>query len=123
MVNSTVVDSSTGKSVPSNVRTSSGTFLGKSQDDIVGRIEKRVAQVTMIPVGEDHFDYTSIVVKRIGPLFRNQNNLKGNNLKDSMLHNSHICFSLYVDHQEGFQILHYEHGQKYEPVSPTDSSQ
>ena len=52
MEKSTVVDSSTGKSVPSEVRTSSGTFLGTGQDEIVRRIEKRVAQVTMIPVGE-----------------------------------------------------------------------
>ena len=51
MEKSTVVDSSTGKSVPSEVRTSSGTFLGKGQDEVVRSIEKRVAQVTMIPVG------------------------------------------------------------------------
>ena len=51
MEKSTVVDSATGKSVPSNVRTSSGTFLGKGQDEIISRIEKRVAQVTMIPIG------------------------------------------------------------------------
>ena len=52
MEKSSVVDSATGKSVPSEVRTSSGTFLGKGQDDIISRIEKRVAQVTMIPVGK-----------------------------------------------------------------------
>ena len=34
------------------VRTSSGMFLTKGQDDVVKRIEKRVAQVTMIPLGE-----------------------------------------------------------------------
>ena len=50
MQNSTVVDSSTGKSIPSKVRTSSGTFLSKGQDEIISRIEKRVAQVTMIPL-------------------------------------------------------------------------
>ena len=52
MENSSVVDSSTGKSVPSEVRTSSGTFLSMGQDEIIRRIEKRVAQVTMIPIGE-----------------------------------------------------------------------
>jgi len=47
---SQVVDSSTGGSVPSEARTSSGTFLSKREDDVIARIEKRVAQVTMIPV-------------------------------------------------------------------------
>ena len=38
---------------PHQVRTSSGMFLTKGQDDIVKRIEKRVAQVTMISLGEE----------------------------------------------------------------------
>jgi len=46
---STVVDSNTGKSIPSNVRTSTGTFPMKGQDKIIKNIERRVAQVTMIP--------------------------------------------------------------------------
>ena len=46
---STVVDSKTGGSVDSDVRTSSGTFLGMHQDDVVTAIEKRLALVTMIP--------------------------------------------------------------------------
>ncbi|MEW5303088.1 MAG: hypothetical protein WDW38_001412 [Sanguina aurantia] len=69
MLKSSVVDNASGKSVDSTIRTSTGTFLGKAQDEIVARIEKRVAQVSMIP----------------------------------------------IDHQEGFQILHYHDGQKYEP--------
>ncbi|GMH44394.1 hypothetical protein BSKO_12346 [Bryopsis sp. KO-2023] len=69
MTKSTVVDNDTGKSVPSNIRTSTGTFLNLNQDDKIAKIEKRVAQVTMIPVA----------------------------------------------HQEGFQILRYVNGQKYEP--------
>lgn len=47
---STVVDSQSGKSVPSEVRTSKGMFLSYGQDEIVAKIEKRVAQVTMIPI-------------------------------------------------------------------------
>jgi prolyl 4-hydroxylase len=46
---STVVDSTTGKSVDSTVRTSTGTFLSYQQDEIVSRIEERLAHVTMIP--------------------------------------------------------------------------
>lgn len=49
MHKSTVVDSKTGASVDSQVRTSSGTFLSSHQDDVVAAIEKRLAHVTMIP--------------------------------------------------------------------------
>lgn len=52
MLKSSVVDNASGKSVDSTVRTSTGTFLAKGADDVVARIEKRVAQVTMIPLGE-----------------------------------------------------------------------
>jgi prolyl 4-hydroxylase len=49
LVKSTVVDSKTGGSVDSDVRTSSGTFLRYAQDEIVSRIEERIAHVTMLP--------------------------------------------------------------------------
>lgn len=49
LVKSTVVDSDTGGSVDSEVRTSSGTFLRHGQDDIVKNIEERIATVTMLP--------------------------------------------------------------------------
>ena len=49
LVKSTVVDSDTGGSVDSEVRTSSGTFLRHGQDDIVANIEERIATVTMLP--------------------------------------------------------------------------
>eukprot|EP00245_Coleochaete_scutata_P012934 TRINITY_DN5118_c0_g1_i1.p1 TRINITY_DN5118_c0_g1~~TRINITY_DN5118_c0_g1_i1.p1 ORF type:complete len:273 (+),score=58.17 TRINITY_DN5118_c0_g1_i1:96-914(+) len=52
MVKSTVVDSATGKSKDSRVRTSSGTFLRRGQDDVIKDIEKRIAAFTFIP--EDH---------------------------------------------------------------------
>ncbi|KAK9755104.1 hypothetical protein RND81_01G002600 [Saponaria officinalis] len=50
MTKSTVVDSKTGKSKDSRVRTSSGTFLRRGQDKIIRDIEKRIADFTFIPV-------------------------------------------------------------------------
>ncbi|XP_057866501.1 probable prolyl 4-hydroxylase 3 isoform X2 [Cryptomeria japonica] len=52
MVKSMVVDSETGKSKDSNVRTSSGWFLNRGQDKIIRRIEKRIADFLFIP--EEH---------------------------------------------------------------------
>lgn len=46
---SSVVDSTTGGSVDSEVRTSSGTFLRYHQDEVVSRIARRIAAVTMLP--------------------------------------------------------------------------
>ncbi|XP_076922962.1 putative prolyl 4-hydroxylase 10 [Bidens hawaiensis] len=73
MAKSTVVDSKTGQSTGSRVRTSSGTFLRRGRDKIVRNIEKRIADYTFIPVEhgeglqilhyeegqkyEPHFDY------------------------------------------------------------------
>ncbi|KAJ6916548.1 prolyl 4-hydroxylase 10 [Populus alba x Populus x berolinensis] len=73
MQKSMVVDSSSGKSKDSRVRTSSGTFLPRSRDKIIRDIEKRIADFSFIPaehgeglqilhyeVGqkyEPHFDY------------------------------------------------------------------
>ncbi|GAV75500.1 2OG-FeII_Oxy domain-containing protein [Cephalotus follicularis] len=50
MVKSTVVDSETGRSIDSRVRTSSGMFLKRGQDKIIRAIEKRIADFTFIPV-------------------------------------------------------------------------
>ncbi|XP_010536435.1 PREDICTED: probable prolyl 4-hydroxylase 3 [Tarenaya hassleriana] len=49
MVKSTVVDSKTGKSKDSRVRTSSGTFLRRGRDKVIRDIEKRIADYTFIP--------------------------------------------------------------------------
>ncbi|KAG4121008.1 hypothetical protein ERO13_D11G178700v2 [Gossypium hirsutum] len=73
MEKSTVVDSETGKSKDSRVRTSSGTFLPRGRDKIIRNIEQRIADFTFIPVEhgeglqvlhyevgqkyEPHFDY------------------------------------------------------------------
>ncbi|KAK4434652.1 putative prolyl 4-hydroxylase 3 [Sesamum alatum] len=50
MVKSTVVDSKTGKSKDSRVRTSSGMFLRRERDKVIRDIEKRIADFTFIPV-------------------------------------------------------------------------
>ncbi|CAI0382437.1 unnamed protein product [Linum tenue] len=73
MTKSTVVDSKTGKSKDSRVRTSSGMFLRRGQDKIIRAIEKRIADFSLIPADngeglqilhyeigqkyEPHFDY------------------------------------------------------------------
>ncbi|XP_059670251.1 probable prolyl 4-hydroxylase 7 isoform X2 [Cornus florida] len=70
---SMVADNESGKSVMSEVRTSTGMFLSKAQDDIVAGIEARIAAWTFLPVEngeamqvlryelgqkyEPHFDY------------------------------------------------------------------
>ncbi|XP_015889720.2 probable prolyl 4-hydroxylase 10 isoform X1 [Ziziphus jujuba] len=50
MHKSTVVDSETGKSKDSRVRTSSGTFLARGRDKIIRNIEKKIADFTFLPV-------------------------------------------------------------------------
>lgn len=50
MHKSTVVDSETGKSKDSRVRTSSGTFLARGRDKTIRNIEKRIADFAFIPV-------------------------------------------------------------------------
>ncbi|KAI8541595.1 hypothetical protein RHMOL_Rhmol08G0073800 [Rhododendron molle] len=66
---SMVADNESGKSIASEVRTSSGMFLGKAQDEVVAGIEARIAAWTLLP----------------------------------------------EENGEAMQILHYEHGEKYEP--------
>lgn len=73
MEKSTVVDSETGKSKDSRVRTSSGTFLSRGRDKVIRNIERKIANFTFLPVEhgeglqvlhyevgqkyEPHFDY------------------------------------------------------------------
>lgn len=52
MTKSAVVDNDTGKSVDSEVRTSSGTFFSRMEDDVIAGIEERISMVTMLP--ENH---------------------------------------------------------------------
>ncbi|CAI0461984.1 unnamed protein product [Linum tenue] len=64
MVKSTVVDSETGKSKDSRVRTSSGTFLARGRDKVVREIEKRIADFTFIPV--EHGEGLQILHYEVG---------------------------------------------------------
>ncbi|KAJ4744821.1 2-oxoglutarate (2OG) and Fe(II)-dependent oxygenase superfamily protein [Rhynchospora pubera] len=64
MVKSTVVDSTTGKSKDSRVRTSSGMFLQRGRDKVIRAIEKRIADYTFIPV--EHGEGLQILHYEIG---------------------------------------------------------
>ncbi|GFP79290.1 probable prolyl 4-hydroxylase 7 [Phtheirospermum japonicum] len=47
---SMVADNESGKSIESEVRTSSGMFLEKAQDEVVARVEARIASWTFLPI-------------------------------------------------------------------------
>ncbi|KAM7258001.1 hypothetical protein ACFE04_013742 [Oxalis oulophora] len=64
MQKSTVVDSATGKSKDSRVRTSSGTFLPRGLDDVVRNIEKKIADFSFIPV--EHGEGLQILHYEVG---------------------------------------------------------
>ncbi|KAK1262434.1 hypothetical protein QJS04_geneDACA001272 [Acorus gramineus] len=64
MEKSTVVDSATGQSKDSRVRTSSGTFLKRGRDKIIRDIEKRIADFTFIPV--DHGEGLQVLHYEVG---------------------------------------------------------
>ncbi|KAL6993387.1 procollagen-proline 4-dioxygenase [Sarracenia purpurea var. burkii] len=64
MQKSSVVDSATGKSKDSRVRTSSGTFLSRGRDKIIRNIEKRIADFTFIPV--EHGEGLQILHYEVG---------------------------------------------------------
>ncbi|XP_019177432.1 PREDICTED: probable prolyl 4-hydroxylase 10 [Ipomoea nil] len=64
MQKSTVVDSETGKSKDSRVRTSSGTFLHRGRDKIIRNIEKRIADFTFIPA--EHGEGLQILHYEVG---------------------------------------------------------
>ena len=50
MAKSTVVDNNTGKSVPSTIRTSDGTFIGRGADSVISDIERRISEWSHVPV-------------------------------------------------------------------------
>ncbi|CAI8608971.1 unnamed protein product [Vicia faba] len=64
MSKSSVVDSETGKSFDSSVRTSSGTFLQRGHDKIVRKIEKRISDFTHIPV--EHGEPLQVLRYKVG---------------------------------------------------------
>ena len=59
MTKSTVVDTATGKSVDSQIRTSHGTFLRRGQDEVVADVERRIAEFSMVPA--DHGEGVQIL--------------------------------------------------------------
>lgn len=64
MHKSSVVDSETGKSKDSRVRTSSGTFLARGRDKTIRNIEKRIADFTFLPV--EHGEGLQILHYEVG---------------------------------------------------------
>ncbi|XP_047088884.1 probable prolyl 4-hydroxylase 6 [Lolium rigidum] len=61
---SMVADNDSGKSVMSLVRTSSGTFLAKREDEIISGIEKRVAAWTFLP--EENAESVQVLHYEVG---------------------------------------------------------
>lgn len=49
MTKSTVVDNETGKSVDSDIRTSTGMFFARGENEVIRRIEKRIAVASNLP--------------------------------------------------------------------------
>ncbi|XP_020204810.1 probable prolyl 4-hydroxylase 10 [Cajanus cajan] len=67
MHKSKVVDDETGKDVDSSARTSSGTFLARGRDQIVRDIEKRISDVTFIPV--EHGEGLQVLHYEVGQMY------------------------------------------------------
>lgn len=63
MTKSSVVDNETGKSMDSTVRTSTGTFFARGQDEVLANVEKRIAQVCSEPsCSREPFHFVCILV-------------------------------------------------------------
>ncbi|ONM05415.1 putative prolyl 4-hydroxylase 3 [Zea mays] len=112
MKKSTVVDSATGGSKDSRVRTSSGMFLRRGQDKIIRTIEKRIADYTFIPV--------VFILKKKYVEVHTQQCDKVQKGPQTFYFEWHQQLSLLfpctiTEQGEGLQVLHYEVGQKYEP--------
>ena len=70
---STVVDNDTGKSVPSNIRTSEGTFFSRAADDVIVDIERRIAEWSGVP--EDHGEGIQVLRYAVGEKVRSPHGL------------------------------------------------
>ncbi|XP_012829596.1 PREDICTED: probable prolyl 4-hydroxylase 3 isoform X2 [Erythranthe guttata] len=102
MVKSSVVDTETGKSIDSRIRTSSGMFFKRGHDSVIGAIEKRIADYSQIPLGTEIFTFDSNFYNY---MFCHK----------VLLYYYYMFKILFIEHGEGIQVLHYEVGQKYEP--------
>lgn len=65
---STVVDASTGGSMSSSIRTSSGMFLVKGEDEVVASIERRIASWTHVPM--EHGEGFQVLRYELGQEYR-----------------------------------------------------
>ncbi|CAI5976956.1 unnamed protein product [Closterium sp. NIES-65] len=87
-----------------DVRTSFGTFLDYQQDDVIKRIEQRIAAWTFLPVGDPY-------------LAENQEAMQVLRYQEGQKYEAHHDFSKEVvrcENQEAMQVLRYQEGQKYE---------
>jgi hypothetical protein len=62
-----VSDVITGEQKTSKVRTSSGMFFERAEDEVVARVEERVATVTMLPAGNAEGMQVLHYVVRLAP--------------------------------------------------------
>ncbi|KAJ0093452.1 hypothetical protein Patl1_25523 [Pistacia atlantica] len=85
---SAVADNLSGESKLSEVRTSSGMFIGKGKDAIIAGIEDKISTWSFLPKGAP---YT-----------------------EDALHFSSLFFLLFGENGEDIQVLRYEPGQKYD---------
>ncbi|WOL11970.1 prolyl 4-hydroxylase, alpha subunit [Canna indica] len=67
MKKSTVLDPKTGERLESKIRTSSGAFLRRGEDEIIMAIEKRIAQYTFIPA--EHGEGFQVLHYEIGQMY------------------------------------------------------
>ncbi|CAI6001464.1 unnamed protein product [Closterium sp. NIES-64] len=113
---SSVADNESGKSVLSEIRTSSGTFLNKYQDDIVKRIEERIAAWTFLPKGTPPPQKVCLLYNSTPPPCSNcaSSGAFLNKYQDDMVKRIEEHGKAHREHGEAIQILKYEIGQKYE---------
>ncbi|WVZ90491.1 hypothetical protein U9M48_036789, partial [Paspalum notatum var. saurae] len=110
MKRSRVVDPRIAAGKESSSRTSSGMFLSRGQDEIIRAIEKRIADITKVPVGMYSPCY-SVWCSNNGHFIRSMHSQRISILTISFFDSSHFE----NEHGEGLQVIYYEIGQKFEP--------
>lgn len=68
LARSGVMDKETGKSVQNNMRTSSGMFFKRGETPLISEIEKRISQITGIPV--DHGEGLQVLRYEVGQEYK-----------------------------------------------------
>ena len=138
MTKSSVVDNETGKSMDSTVRTSTGTFFARGQDEVLTSVEKRIAQVGLQRTLSLFSSLPTSALLEYQPFhtfvwwcLRSPLHLATHTVaqavwcycmmlpvqkafqlaKQNAMQVSHIP----EENGEGMQVLHYVNGQKYEP--------